>query len=581
MTHDSVTLHRPPRSGGEGQRLGARSVHQVSARGTQALETGRNRLIVASAGFALAFFLIASRLVELGVAPPAEEPSLAASSVRDSLGTGRAEITDRNGIVLATTLPIDSLFADTRQITAPAMAAKRLRTVLPELDEAKLTRDFASGRHFAWVKRQISPTQKFEVNRLGIPGLHFKRETTRIYPMGGLTAHLLGYTDVDGNGLAGVEQAYDQRLRESHEPLELSVDLSLQHLVAEELAAAQANFRAIASTGLVMDANNGEILASVSLPSFDPYNPETKGEDEIDRNTLGVYELGSVFKILTLAMALDNGTARLTDAFDARKPLRIGGHTIDDFHAKRKVLSVPEIFVHSSNIGTALIAERLGAAQQRSYLEQLGMTRSIRGTVMATAAPILPRQWKPVNVATVSFGHGIAVTPLHMASAAAATVNGGFYYAPRFTKTEGPIAGTRVFSNETSEAMRWLMRLNVQQGSGRRAAVDGYMVGGKTGTPEKLVGGRYNKDKRMTTFVAAFPMDRPRFLVVVTIDEPKPTKETHGYATAGYVAAPVAGRLVSRLAPLLGVEPAAKDAGVIADRHLIPATAGGTYLASR
>ncbi len=581
MIHAPAKHPRSSRPGELDLRSGGRAVHHVEGRAKRALDTGRSRLIVAGLGFALAFFLIGSRLVELGMAPPAREPSLAATRVGGLLGTGRAEITDRNGIVLATTLPVASLYADTRQVLAPTRAAKRLRQVLPDLDEAKLVRDFSSGKSFVWVKRQISPQKQFEVNRLGIPGLHFQREMMRVYPMGSLTAHLVGHTNVDNRGLAGIEQAFDKRLRESHEPLKLSIDLSLQHLMAEELAAAQETFQAVAAAGLVMDVGNGEVLASVSLPGFDPYKPEDKTEDQIDRNTLGVYELGSIFKLLTLAMGLEEGVIRLTDAFDARRPLRVGGFTINDFHAKRRVLSVPEVFIYSSNIGTAKIGQRIGADRQRAFLEAMGMTRPVQGTPVATAWPMLPLHLKPVNVATISFGHGIAVTPLHMAAAAAATVNGGTYFTPSFTLTELQPEGRKLFSPETSAAMRWLMRLNVQKGSGRRAAVKGYLVGGKTGTPEKLVNGRYAKNKRMANFVAAFPMDRPRFLVLVMLDEPKPTKDTHGYATAGWVAAPVVGRLVTRLAPLLGVEPAAEAAGQVADQHLIPASAGGEFLASR
>lgn len=557
------------------------AVHRVEGRAKQALDTGRHRIVAATVGFALAFSLVAFRLVELGVFRPAEEPSLASAQVGSPLGTGRAEILDRNGIVLATTLPKPSLYADGHQILNPVEAARALRRVLPELNEAELVAKLSSDSGFIWIKRQISPELQFEVNRLGIPGLHFQREMTRIYPMGGLTAHLLGFTDVDNNGLEGVEQAFDQRLRESPEPLRLSIDVSLQHLVAEEIAAAMTTFQAKAASGLVLDANNGEVLASVSLPSFDPYDPGAKTEDQIDRNLLGVYELGSVFKILSLAMGLEEGVGRLTDRFDARQPLKIAGHTIDDFHALHRVLSVPEIFIHSSNIGTALIAQRLGAERQQDYLRRLGMFAPLKETRLATAAPIVPHQWRPSTVATVSFGHGLAVTPLHLAAAAAATINGGFYLPPRFTPAEGPVEGTRIFSSETSAAMRWLMRLNVQQGSGKKAAVRGYLVGGKTGTPEKILNGRYLKNRRMANFVAAFPMDRPRFLVLIMLDEPQPTKETYGYATAGWVAAPAAGRLIARLAPLLGVEPAAEEAGEVADRHLIPASMGGQFLASR
>ncbi|MBC6406221.1 MAG: penicillin-binding protein 2 [Rhodospirillales bacterium] len=570
----------PPQTIGLDLRPGNGAVHRMESRKKQALETGRSRLLVAGVGFALAFFLVASRMVELAVAPLAREPSLAASQVGDRLDTGRAEILDRNGIVLATTLPMASLYADTAQIVYPEQAAQRLRTVLPELDQVRLTKTFASGKRFVWIKRKISPTKQFKVNRLGIPGLHFQREMTRIYPMGRLTAHLLGYTNIDNRGLAGIEQAFDKRLRESSVPLKISIDLRIQHLVAEELAAAKETFRAIGAAGLVMDANNGEVLASISLPSYNPYRPEDLTEDEIDRNSLGVYELGSIFKVLTLAMGIEEGVVRLTDAFDARKPLKIGGHTIDDFHAKRTVLTVPEVFIHSSNIGTALIASRVGGERLKGYLDELGMLETLEGTQLHTARPILPLRWQAVNVATIAFGHGIAVTPLHFAAAAAATVNGGYYYSPRFTLHDKPFEevleeGRQAFSRKTSEAMRWLMRLNVQKGSGRKAAVEGYLVGGKTGTPEKLIGGRYAKNRRMANFVAAFPMDRPRFLVLIMLDEPKPTKDTYGYATAGWVAAPVTGRLIARLAPLLGVDPAAKEASEIADRHLIPVVIGG------
>jgi len=537
-------------------------------------------LIAAGLAFALAFFLLAGRLVELGLGGTAAEPSLAEASAAP-LATGRADIVDRNGVVLATTLPTASLYADTREVPDAEEAAALLVAVLPDLDRDELTAKLASGKSFVWVRRQLSPREQYEVNRLGIPGLQFQREMTRVYPQGDLTAHIVGFTNVDNRGLAGMEQAFDERLRGSAEPLALSIDVRVQDLMTTELAASMAEFQAIGAAGVVLDIQTGELLASVSLPSFDPLAPAAAPDDaRFNRVTLGVYEMGSTFKIFTAAMALEEGTVSLTSGYDASQPIKIAGYTIRDYKGKNRWLSVPEIFIYSSNIGAAQMGRAVGTERQQAYLAALGLTQPAPIELLEVGRPMLPSPWREINTLTVSYGHGIAVTPLQLATAVAAVVNGGVLKPATLLDNPNGTAGVRVLSEETSAAMRFLMRLNVIKGSGKRAEVAGYLVGGKTGTADKLVNGRYADDKRMASFVGAFPMDNPRYLVLAMIDEPKGTVETHGYATGSWVGAPVTGRIIERLAPLLGVAPAAPEMEAETDAALIPVSLEGSALAS-
>jgi len=523
----------------------------------QALETGRTRLLVAGVVFALAFAVIGWRLLDIAVLTQGFEPRIAAIGHAPGLAAGRADIVDRNGIVLAATLPAASLYADPHQIQDAATAARRLATVLPELSEGEIRARLATDRSFTWLKRDLTPRQQYEVNRLGLPGLHFQREQRRVYPLGSLTAHVVGFTDIDINGLAGIEKSFDDVLRGATEPLQLSLDLRVQYVMARELSAAMTEFQGIGATGLVMDARSGEILAMVSLPSFDPDQPGNASDDaRFNRASLGVYEMGSVFKIFTTAMALDAGVVTLDDGYDVSEPIRVARFTITDFKPKNGWLSVPEIFMYSSNIGTVHIAMAAGTALQRHFLESLGLTRAAGVELSEVGQPMLPSPWREINTMTIAYGHGMAVTPLQLTNAVAAVVNGGALHPPTLLKRTGDApAGTRILSQRTSLQMRQLMRLVVRHGTGHKADAPGLRVGGKTGTADKQVGGRYQRNARIASFVGAFPMDDPRYVVFAMVDEPKGTKETFGYATGGWVAAPVVGRVAEAIAPLLGVPP--------------------------
>ena len=525
---------------------------------TEALETGRTRLLVAGAVFALAFLVVGLRLVDIALFTEGFEPRIAATPSAPQLETGRAEILDRNGVVLATSLATASLYANPRQVRDPAEAAARLAAILPELSEAEILVKLSTGRSFIWLKRHLTPRQQYAINRMGVPGLYFQRERRRFYPHGALVAHSVGFTDVDGRGLAGIEQSFDEVLRGSADPLMLSLDLRVQHVLARELGAAMAEFGAIGAAGVVMDAESGEVLAMASLPEFDPSRPAAaSGEARFNRASLGLYELGSVFKIFTTAMALDEGVVTLDDGYDTSKPIRAARFTITDYKPKNRWMSVPEIFIYSSNIGTARMAMDAGTEIQRAFLTRLGLTRPASIELAEVGQPLLPNPWRDINTLTISYGHGLAISPVQLTGAVAAVVNGGeLKPATLIKRRDGARAkGKRVLSADTSLKMRRLMRLVVRRGTGRKANAEGYQVGGKTGTADKLVGGRYARDSRLASFVGAFPMNAPRYVVFAMLDEPKGTEDTHGYATGGWVAAPVVRRVIESIGPILGVAP--------------------------
>ncbi len=524
----------------------------------QALETARTRLLTAGVVFSLAFLVIAGRLVELTLLTEGNEPRLAASSGQ-ALATGRADIVDRNGIVLATTLPTAALYANPRHLRDPRQVAERLAAILPAATAGQLLAQFSRDSSFVWIEREVTPRQQQRINALGEPGLYFQRSQRRYYPHGPLTAHLVGFTSVDNRGLAGIERYFDDSLRGSADPLALSLDLRIQHLLTGELAAAMTEFEAIGAAGVVLDAITGEVLAMASLPTFDPDEPAAApAQARFNRASLGIYEMGSVFKIFTTAMALDSGAVTLNDGYDTSDPIRVARFVIRDYKPKNRWQSVPEIFVHSSNIGTVRMAMEVGGAAQRSFLERLGLTRRSAIELPEVGQPLLPARWREVNTMTISYGHGISVSPLQLTSAVAAVVNGGFLRPATLIKRSGDRANAhaKVISERTSAQMRQLMRLVVREGTGRQAAVPGYQVGGKTGTAEKLVDGRYARNSRIASFVGAFPMSEPRYVILAMIDEPKGIERTHGYATAGWVAAPVVGRVVARMASLFGMPPA-------------------------
>lgn len=540
------------------------------------LETGRTRLLVTGALFAIAFAVVALRLTAVSLLQQGEEPRVAQSSAANGLLVGRADIVDRNGVVLATTLPTASLYANPHQVLDADDAAARLVDVLKELSQAEVASKLSSDKTFVWIDRNLTPREQYQVNRLGIPGLHFQTEERRVYPQGALTAHVVGFTDIDNRGLAGIEQSFDDVLRDSRRPVRLSIDVRLQHILREELGRAIADFTGIGGAGAILDVNTGELVALVSLPDFDPNQPGTASDDaRFNRASLGIYEMGSTFKIFNTALALDSGIVRLTDQFDATKPIRIGGFSIRDYHGKNRWLSVPEIFMYSSNIGSARMAEEVGGVAQKAFFSHLGMLRPASLELPEVGHPLYPDTWRPINTMTISYGHGLAVSPMHLVSGVAAMVNGGVMRpATLIARAPGEVSeGERVISRDTSLMMRKLLRLVVEAGTGKNAEVPGYVVGGKTGTADKQSGKGYDRNSRLASFIAAFPMNDPEYVVLVMVDEPKPNATSFGYATGGWVAAPAVGNVIRRMAPLMGLLPAPDDVPEVANDLLIAVSA--------
>jgi cell division protein FtsI (penicillin-binding protein 3) len=533
----------------------------------KALEACRARLFFTSILFACVFVAVALRIVEVVVLEGgAAQSHMPRFRIPPAPVPARADIVDRNGKLLATTLDSPSVYANPKQILDPADATGKLLKVFPNLNSADLYAKLTSEKSFVYIKRHLTPREQYEVNQLGIPGLQFQHEERRVYPDGTLTAHVVGYSGIDNSGFAGIERGLNDVLKDRTEPLQLSLDLRLQYILREELQRVIDDFTAKGGAGLIMDVNTGEVLSMVSLPDFDPNHPGAPDPDHpaisfadrmFNRNTLGVYELGSIFKIFTVAMALDAGTSTLTSTYDASHPIQIGRFTIGDYHGKHRVLNVPEILMYSSNIGAAKMAVAAGGQRQREFLARIGLLKAPKIEVSEAAAPHFPAKWREVNVMTIAFGHGISVTPLSFASAAAALVNGGVLRQATLIKLPPGDApqGQQVISPKTSEQMRKLMRLVVEHGTGTMAAAPGYVVGGKTGTADKISGRHYADRKLLSSFVGIFPIHDPKYLVLSMVDEPHPNKQSHGYATAGWTVAPATSRIIQRIAPLLGVQP--------------------------
>jgi cell division protein FtsI (penicillin-binding protein 3) len=528
----------------------------------RALEVSHSRVLLGASLFAVVFLVIAARLVAVTLLPDGAEAAMVPPA---KVKTDRADIVDRNGVVLATSLTTASLYANPSQVQEPDETAQTLNSVLPDLNIASTAAKLDTDRGFVWLKRNLTPRQQQAVNRLGLPGIYFQPETKRVYPQGSLTAHMVGFTDVDSRGLAGVERSFDDLLQGGERPLQLSIDVRVQHILHEELNRAIADFNGIGGAGIILDLKTGEVLSLVSLPDFDPARPgEASDDTRFDRATLGLYEMGSVFKIFNTAIALDSGTTTLAGGFDATKPIRIGGHTINDYKGKHRFLTIPEIFTYSSNIGSAKMADLFGAEIQQAYLKKFGLMDKSPIELPDVGEPFYPsaKNWKRINTMTVSYGHGISINAVQLLTGVGAVVNDGVLREPTLLKREpGEIPdGTRVISAQTSEQLRQLMRLVVQIGTGKKANAPGYLVGGKTGTADKQKGRGYAANTRLATFVAAFPMNDPRFAILAMVDEPKPNATSHGYATAGWVTAPVVGAVVQRIAPLYGLKPTPDDA---------------------
>ncbi len=526
------------------------------------------RIVLAVVGFALVYAAIAGKLVVFAV--EGNEHDARHSVMQDAVATARPDIIDRNGKLLAIDVKAPSLYAEPRKLIDPDEAEELLTAALPDLNDKELRERLNSNRGFVWLKREITPRQEREVHHLGIPGIGFLTENKRVYPNGPTVSQVIGLTNIDNTGIAGMEKWVDgQGLAALHmaglatdrlqRPVQLSLDLRVQYALRDELVKAREKFKAKAAAGLVLNVNTGEVMALVSEPDYDPNDPlQANDPTRINRITTGVYELGSTFKVLTVAMALDDGKATLASKFDATHSLHYGRFTIHDYEPKHRWLTVPEIFKYSSNIGAARMALAVGVKGHQDFLRKMGELTRLRTELPESAAPILPHPWTDLSTVTIAFGHGLSVAPLQAAMGIAACVNGGLLIKPTFLKRSRAQAlqvAKRVLKPSTSRDMRYLMRLNAVQGTGTFANVDGYYVGGKTGTAEKVVNGRYAKHKLLTDFMAILPSDNPKYLVFIMLDEPQPVEGTHGFATAGWNVGPTAGKVIAHIAPLLDVEP--------------------------
>lgn len=545
-----------------------RTIMKIQGTRGSALDLARGRLVFAGVGFALFFSLIGVRLFDLTVIQGELQRDIMAAAAPAPVDGGarekeplRADIVDRNGVLLATSLETPSLYADPAMVANPVQAAQDIVKALPDMRYEDVLQKLQRKSRFVWIKRSITPAEQYRILMIGDPGLAFQDERRRVYPQGPLAAHMVGYTDIDGSGLAGVERSFDKVLRAGGKPVTLSLDIRLQHILRRETMKAMKDFSGTGAAGMVLDAATGEIMAAVSLPDFDPHNPAALGESAVfNRLTLGVYELGSTFKIFSTAALLEKNGGRLDMTFDAREGLKRGRFTINDYHAEKRVLTVPEVFMVSSNIGAALMGEYVGSEGLQDFYRDLGLLSRSPLALDEVGAPLVPNPWRDIHTLTASYGHGIAVSPLQMVTAVATVVGDGTLVTPSLVIDGGGARekrpDLRVVSPQTAHRMRQLMRLVVTDGTGGSAEVAGYRVGGKTGTAEQPGGRRgYDRKKLISSFVGIFPSDDPRYVVFVMVQDPKGTKATYNYATGGWVGAPAAGRVIAAMAPLVGMAP--------------------------
>jgi len=476
----------------------------------------------------------------------------------------RGDIIDRDGEPLARTINAWSIAIHPDKVIGDKLAlAGRLAQVMPEHSEADYFAMLKSGKSFIYLQRRASPDLVQAVNAIGEPGIEIQREPVRLYPQTTLAAHVVGFSNIDGHGAYGIERAFDKQLSDPATrgaPIQLSISMKIQQALEHELSDAMTHFSALGAAGVVMDVHTGEVLAMTSLPAMNPNAPGQVTPDQMfNRATQGVYELGSTFKPFTLAMALDSGTVRGPgQMFNCPKVLPAYGHLVHDTHPFGRMCSVAEIMMESSNIGMAQIADQLGTTRQQAWLRKMGFLSPVEIELKERGRPLTPRSWGPFETMTVGFGQGIAVAPLQLAMGYATLFDGGVYHPPTILKIgpNHPLSpGRRVFTADTSYRMRSLLRLVVMRGTGKKADAPGYRVGGKTGTAQKVINGRYSQTVNITSFAGVFPMDDPRYVIVVMLDEPKATPETFGFTTAGWNVAPVVSGTVSRIAPMLGVQP--------------------------
>ena len=553
----------------------------------QARTRAESRLLVLGVLFFCAFATVGARMGLLASAEP-QEPRAAAS--RAAIIAQRADITDRRGRVLATNMATHALYAQPQIMIDKARVARELAQIFPDLTEEKLLKQFSGKRKFLWIRKKISPEQQQLVHDIGDPGLLFGPREMRLYPNGKLAAHVMGGASFGREGVnaaevigtAGVEKAFDAYLRDpgnGGQPLRLSLDLTVQAATERVLYGGMKLMNAKGATAVLMDIHTGELIAMASLPDFDPNNrpaPLTEGDQSdsplFNRAVQGVYELGSTFKVFAAAQALEERLVNPSTMIDTKGPLTWGKHRIRDFHDYGKQLSVTDIIVKSSNIGTARMAMQIGGTRQKAFLGSLGLLEPTKVEMVEapTGRPILPKNWSEISTMTISYGHGLSSSPLHLAAAYASVLNGGIKVEPSLLMGGRPKSGARVISEQTSAQLRSMLRQVVERGTASFGRVDGYAVGGKTGTADKpKPRGGYYKDKVIATFASAFPMTDPKYVLVVTLDEPTETSGKKPRRTAGWTAVPVAAEIIRRTAPLLGLRP-----------EIEPGTANAVTLAS-
>lgn len=524
---------------------------------TAQLKQIRLRLLVLIVTFMSVFVIIQIRLVDIMLLQS------------DRLGNGghayamegadRGKILDAHGNVVATTLITASLYGNPKMILDPLEAAKKLTTLFPDLKFETVYKKLTSDKGFVWLKRGLSPQDQQRVVELGIPGLDFQYEKRRVYPQGSLFSHVLGVTDIDGNGTAGIEKQFDHILKDPNQNVQLSLSLPIQHIVHDELKQSIEKFKAKGGSALVIDLKNGQILGMVSAPDFDPNNPKTMtGENAFNRNTLGVYEQGSVMKLLNTALFFKYGKGGINAVFDASHPLKLGRFSIKDYRGgERRPLTVEEIFFHSSNIGSALMALSVGPEKQMDFLREVGLCDKPSIELPEKGRPLLPSKPSKGSCMTIAFGHGLAASPIQfMQSITNVLMDKQLPLTLLKNPDRSTLKPSSLLNEKDRKTLCGLMYKTLTEGTAKKASVQGYLIGGKTGTAEKVEKGRYVKDGRnLTSFFGVFPLDNPQYLVFVSLDEPEAVQGTYGFRAAGWNAAPLGGRIIGRIAPMLGVEP--------------------------
>lgn len=518
------------------------------------------RLTTIAIVFGFFFSSISYRLLSVSLSHPH------ASKQYASKGKSRKEVVDRNNNLLSVNIPASSVFVNPQHMINIEQDIEKMSKVISGLDKKTLLNELKKpGKTFVWIKRDLTPKEQQGINDLGIAGLYFETEERRLYTYGPLLSHVLGYVGRDGTGLSGLEKTYNDFLShnsfpisgEEQKPLELTIDIRVQNIVAEELDKVIKEFDANGGIGIVADPNTGEIIAMVSKPDFDPHNPAKANIEQLfNRASLGIYELGSVMKCITMAVGFDTNTITLHDAYNLSN-LRVANFQVKDYHKSEGWHSVGDIFLHSSNIGVTQIALEVGKSNIKSYYKKLGLLDPIQIEIPERGSPLYPKQgdWSDLSLTTMSYGYGLSISPLHFIQAMIPIVNGGVMHPMKLVKSQNTEPGTQVLRPDTSASMRKLLRLVVAKGTGRKAEVPGYLVGGKTGTANMRDGKKYVNNRRMSSFFGMMPAIDPKYVVFVMLDSPKGTKASFGFATAGWNAAPATGAILSRIAALYGMQP--------------------------